>query len=158
MSAEDEKFMREAVRLAEEGMRSGRGGPFGAVIVLDGEIIGRGCNRVLETNDPTAHAEIVAIREACRYTDNYWLEGSRIYTTCEPCPMCLAAVYWARIDTLVYGADRNDAAALEFDDALIYREVCAPFPERSLASRQCLRERSLEVMRLWPQFDLKRIY
>jgi len=158
MSETELFYMRQAIQLAEEGMRRGDGGPFGAVIVRDGQIIGSGWNRVLKTNDPTAHAEIVAIRSACKHTENYWLEGCRIYTTCEPCPMCLAAIYWARLESLTFAATRSDAAALDFDDALIYEEVCRSLNERSIETHQCQREESLLVMQLWPELETKKNY
>lgn len=158
MNESDLSYMREAIHLAKEGMRCGDGGPFGAVIVRDDKIIGTGWNKVLKTNDPTAHAEIVAIRTACENISNYWLEGSRIYINCEPCPMCLAAIYWARIDAVIFAATRNDAAALDFNDALIYGEVCRPVSERLIETHQCLREESLQVMQLWPEFDEKKAY
>lgn len=151
-------YMREAIQLAELGMRRGDGGPFGAVIVRDEQIIASGWNRVLKTNDPTAHAEIVAIRAACEHVENYWLEGCRIYATCEPCPMCLAAMYWARIESLTFAATRSDAAALDFDDALIYGEICRAVTERSIETHQCLREESLQVMQLWPALDTRKPY
>lgn len=151
-------YMGEAIKLAEQGMRRGDGGPFGAIIVREEEIIGSGWNRVLKTNDPTAHAEIVAIRAACEYTKNYWLEGCRIYTTCEPCPMCLAAIYWARIETLIFAANRSDAAALDFDDAYIYEEVCRPITQRSIQTHQCQRDESLLVMQLWPALATSKPY
>ncbi len=146
-----EQYMKEAIRLAETGMNKGEGGPFGAVVVRDNTIIGRGWNRVLATNDPTAHAEITAIRDACRLTGGYWLEGAEIYVNCEPCPMCLSAIYWARIEKLTYAASRNDAAAIGFNDALIYREVCLPAEERSIIMRQQGREEALKVMQKWQQ-------
>ena len=158
MNESDLSYMREAIHLAGEGMRCGDGGPFGAVIVRDDKIIGTGWNKVLKTNDPTAHAEIVAIRTACENISNYWLEGSRIYINCEPCPMCLAAIYWARIDAVIFAATRNDAAALDFNDALIYGEVCRQVSERLIETHQCLREESLQVMQLWPEFDEKKAY
>jgi tRNA(Arg) A34 adenosine deaminase TadA len=151
-------YMREANRLAEEGMRRGDGGPFGAVIVKDDEIIGRGWNRVLETNDPTAHAEIVALRDACARLGSYWLEDCRLFVNCEPCPMCLAAVYWARIASITYGADRKDAADIGFDDDLIYREVCLPPGQRILACSQNGRPEALQVMRIWPSIAGGRQY
>ena len=150
--------MREAILLAEKGMLSGNGGPFGAVIVKNDQIIGSGYNRVLGTNDPTAHAEIVAIRSACTNTKSYWLEGCHLYVNCEPCPMCLAAIYWARIESVTFGATREDAAALDFDDAYIYEETCRSITERSLQSHQCLREEALRVMRLWPSSETKKAY
>ncbi|MCL7488788.1 MAG: nucleoside deaminase [Desulfobulbaceae bacterium] len=158
MSDTDFFYMREAIQLAEQGMRRGDGGPFGAVIVREGKIIGSGWNRVLKTNDPTAHAEIVAIRAACAQAGSYWLEGCRIYVNCEPCPMCLAAIYWARIASLTFAATRADAAAVDFDDAFIYGEVCRPITERAIETHQCLREEALQVMRLWPDLETKKNY
>lgn len=151
-------FLREAISLSEKGMEAGDGGPFGAVVVRDDRIIGSGWNRVLATNDPTAHAEVVAIRDACTRAGDYWLEGSRIYVNCEPCPMCLAAIYWARIESLVFAATRKDAAAIDFDDDLIYGEICRPMAERGLPTRQGLQEEALRVMRRWPAFDLRKDY
>lgn len=151
-------FMREAIRLSEKGMEAEDGGPFGAVIVRDDKIIGSGWNRVLRTNDPTAHAEIVAIRDACSRTGSYWLEGCSIYVNCEPCPMCLAAIYWARIDKLTFGASRKDAAAIDFDDERIYGEISRPAAERSVDMHQCLRSEALQVMQRWPSFGLKKQY
>ncbi len=151
-------FMRKAIQLSEQGMEVEDGGPFGAVIVKNDQIIGSGWNRVLRTNDPTAHAEIVAIRDACIRLDAYWLEGCRIYSSCEPCPMCLAAIYWARIDSLHFGASRKDAAAIEFDDDRLYGEICRPTAERSLHTQQCLREEALQIMHRWPSLDLKKLY
>ncbi len=151
-------YMREAIQLAEKGMRRGDGGPFGAVIVKDGQIIGSGWNKVLKTNDPTAHAEIVAIRSACAHTGDYWLEGCQLYSTCEPCPMCLSAIYWARIKSLTFAATRSDASNLDFDDAFIYGEVCRPISERAMTTHQCLREETLQVMQLWPTFDTRKPY
>jgi len=151
-------YMHEAIQLAEQGMRRGDGGPFGAVVVKEGKIIGSGWNKVLKTNDPTAHAEIVAIRSACIKTGDYWLEGCQIYSTCEPCPMCLAAIYWARINSLTFAATRSDAATLNFDDAFIYKEVNRPASERSIETHQCLREKALQVMQLWPALDSRRPY
>lgn len=158
MNDKDLSYLRKAIQLAEEGMRSGDGGPFGAVVVQDDRIVGTGWNKVLKTNDPTAHAEVVAIRSACANLGKYWLEGCRIFVNCEPCPMCLAAIYWARISSVTFAADRNDAAALDFNDAHIYGEVCRPVPERTIETHQCLRDEALQVMRLWPEFDLKKSY
>ena len=151
-------YMQEAIQLADYGMRKGDGGPFGAVIVRDGNIIGRGWNRVLVNNDPTAHAEITAIRDACRKTASYWLEDAAIYVNCEPCPMCLAAIYWARIAELNFAASRNDAAAIGFDDALIYREVCLPPAERRMIIQQQNREEAVSGMRQWQEFADKQKY
>lgn len=151
-------YMLEALNLAREGMERGDGGPFGAVIVRDGQVIGRGWNKVLRTNDPTAHAEIVAIRDACSRTGSYWLEDAHIYVNCEPCPMCLAALYWAKIKYLTFGASREDAAKIDFDDAYIYQETCRPVEERSLITNRCGREKALKIMQLWPTFNQKQQY
>jgi guanine deaminase len=125
-------FMREAIRLSLEKMEAGEDGPFGAVIVQNGRIVGRGWNRVTSTNDPTAHAEIVAIRDACAYLKTFSLVGCEIYTSCEPCPMCFAAIYWARLERIYYAATCQDAAAAGFDDCQFYREVALPPSSRSI--------------------------
>ncbi|MFM2043464.1 MAG: guanine deaminase [Pseudomonadota bacterium] len=122
----DLDFLRQAVDLSRAGMEDGAGGPFGAVIVMDGQVVGRGWNRVTSTNDPTAHAEVVAIRDACRSLSRFDLRGGVIYTSCEPCPMCLASILWARLDRVVYANTRDQAAAIGFDDALIYDQVALP--------------------------------
>ncbi|SRR5690554_545604 len=142
-------FLREALRLADANTTSLAGGPFGAVIVRDGQIIGRGANRVLETKDPTAHAEMVAIRDASRYLNHWELTGSTLYTSCEPCPMCLAAAYWARIERIVFSADRYDAAAVGFDDDFLYRELVAPVEARQLPIQQDLPGEGRQVMERW---------
>jgi tRNA(Arg) A34 adenosine deaminase TadA len=143
------QFMREAIRLARENVEAGRGGPFGAVVVSAGRIIGQGTNRVTATNDPTAHAEVVAIREACGRLGSWVLADCDIYCSCEPCPMCLAAIYWARIGRLFYAAQREDAAAAGFSDELIYKELGLPMKERQVACKQMFREEALEVLRAW---------
>ena len=127
-----ESFMQRAVELSRTQMRAGLGGPFGAVIVRDGRIIAEGCNQVTSANDPTAHAEIVAIRAACRVLGTFVLAGCDLYTSCEPCPMCLAAIYWAHLDRVYYANDRADAARIGFDDESLYREVAMPIEARSL--------------------------
>lgn len=119
----DQKFLEQAIALAREGMKSGQGGPFGCVIVQGDEVIGRGSNRVTSSNDPTAHAEVVAIRQACERLGSWQLTGCDIYTSCEPCPMCLGAIYWARPRRVVYANTREEAAVIEFDDALIYEQI-----------------------------------
>jgi tRNA(Arg) A34 adenosine deaminase TadA len=129
---QDRKYLKYAVELGKQGIRNGIGGPFGAVIVKDGEIIGEGCNRVLSTNDPTAHAEVVAIRDACKNIDNFQLTGSTIYSSCEPCPMCLGAIYWARPERLVFSSSKDDAADAGFDDAFIYKEMTLNYKDRSI--------------------------
>jgi guanine deaminase len=141
--------MQEAIRLAEDGMRSKRGGPFGCVLVRKGEVIARGNNRVTSTNDPTAHAEITAIREACRALATFQLEDCELYTSCEPCPMCLAAIYWARIPTVYYANTRADAAAIGFDDDFIYQQVPLPPEQRALKMQPLLREAALKTFQEW---------
>ena len=143
------KFMLEAIRKAEENILTGKGGPFGAVVVRDGEIIASVGNQVTSTNDPTAHAEVVAIREACKVLDTFDLTGCEIYASCEPCPMCLGAIMWARIDTLYYAADRVDAAKAGFDDELFYTELALPAEKRSLKPTQLLQVEANEVFAKW---------
>ena len=151
----NEEFMREAIKLALEGMRGNTGGPFGAIVVKDGEIIGRGNNVVTTTNDPTAHAEVVAIREACKHLDTFQLEGCEIYTSCEPCPMCLGAIYWARPSKLYYACSKSDAAAAGFDDDFIYKEIDLPISERKIAFIQLLQEEAQEVFNEWKKKEDK---
>ena len=141
--------MREAIRISVEKMREGLGGPFGAVVVKDDQIIARGWNQVTSTNDPTAHAEILAIREACRQLDDFRLVGCELYSSCEPCPMCLSAIYWARLDQLFYAATRQDAAEAGFDDEWLYREIPLPVAQRRLPTRQLLREAALDAFVQW---------
>ncbi|NOX55082.1 MAG: nucleoside deaminase [Planctomycetes bacterium] len=145
----DEQFLREAIRLSIEKMQAGEGGPFGAVVVRDGQIVGRGWNRVTSANDPTAHAEIVAIRAACRTLKTFRLNGCLLYSSCEPCPMCLAAIYWARIDSLWYAASRDDAARAGFDDAWIAEQIVRPPQEQSLSIRQALRDEAIAAFEAW---------
>jgi tRNA(Arg) A34 adenosine deaminase TadA len=145
------RFMREAIRLSIEMMRSGRGGPFGALVVKGNRIVGRGCNRVTSSNDPTAHAEVVAIRDACRRLKRFHLEDCELYTSCEPCPMCLSAIYWARLKRVYYANTRKDAARIRFDDDFIYREVSRAISRRRLEMRQLLRKEALKAFREWEQ-------
>ncbi len=142
-------FMREAAQMAHENIIAGRGGPFGAVIVRDGEIIGRGTNLVTSTNDPTAHAEVGAIRDACRRLRTFSLPACDIYTTCEPCPMCLAAIYWARLDRIFYANTRVDAARIGFDDDLIYREMGLAHEHRSTPIFPLTCEEAAATFELW---------
>src|SRR5688500_2924263 len=142
-------FMQEAIRLSIEHMRNGDGGPFGAIVTKDGKIIGRGWNQVTSSNDPTAHAEIVAIREACRNLNTFQLEGCDLYASCEPCPMCLSAIYWARISRLFFAGTRQDAAEAGFDDEMMYREVALPPFDRRLPTTQILRDAVLTVFAEW---------
>src|SRR6201997_3816427 len=134
-------FMQRAIQLAVENVRAAQGGPFAAVIVRDGEIVGEGANSVTTTNDPTAHAEVNAIRNACRALDTFTLKGCEIYTSCEPCPMCLAAIYWARCDAIFYGSSAADAAAAGFDDAFLYEEMKRPINQRKIPTVNLLREK-----------------
>lgn len=142
-------FLREAIRLSIEGMQRNEGGPFGAVIVRGGTIIGRGCNRVTSTNDPTAHAEVVAIRDACAHLHTFSLAGCEIYTSCEPCPLCLAAIYWSRLDRIYYAATSDDAAAAGFDDQNFYQEIAKPAGERAVPMQQALREEAYTALHAW---------
>jgi tRNA(Arg) A34 adenosine deaminase TadA len=138
MSKEKDEYMRRALALAREGMNGNAGGPFGAVVVKDGRIVGEGFNRVTSTNDPTAHAEVVAIREACKALGTYDLAGAEIYASCEPCPMCLAAIYWARLGRIYYGNTREGAARIGFDDDHIYREFAVPMEHRAIPMQRML--------------------
>ena len=151
MSRNSEAFMQEAIRLSLEMMRAGKGGPFGAIVVRGGEIIGRGWNQVTLVNDPTAHAEIVAIREACRKTGAFLLEGAELYASCEPCPMCLSATYWARISRVYYAASRKDAAEAGFLDEMIYEELAREASQRRIPCIGLGREQALEAFREWKQ-------
>lgn len=146
-----ERFMRRAIELSRENMRANRGGPFGAVVVRDGEIVGEGWNAVTSTNDPTAHAEVMAIREACRTLGVFTLAGCDLYTSCEPCPMCLASAYWARVDRIWFANTHEDAAGIDFDDAFLYREVALPVERRSLPMERFLGEEALKVFREWAE-------
>ena len=141
--------MREAIRISRAKMRANCGGPFGAVVVHRGKIVGRGWNQVTSTNDPTAHAEVCAIRDACRRLKTFQLDDCELYTSCEPCPMCLAAIYWARFRKVYYGNTRQDAAKIEFDDDFIYREVAAPIGKRKIPMKQLLRVEALTAFKEW---------
>jgi len=142
-------FMREAVRLSAEEMRKGAGGPFGAIIVKDDRIVAQGWNRVTSTNDPTAHAEVTAIRNACDLLGTFSLAGCEIYSSCEPCPMCLAAIYWARLDRLYFANTREEAAAIGFDDAHIYGEVSKPIADRLIPTTRLLLPEAVSVFAEW---------
>lgn len=150
--------MRRAIALGLENVRTGGGGPFAAVIVREGVVVAEGVNRVTTTNDPTAHAEVVAIREACRALGVFQLSGCDLYTTCEPCPMCLGAIYWARAARVYYACLASDAAAVGFDDAFIYDELKLGHGERRLPMQQMLREESLAIFSLWKQKEGKTHY
>mgnify|MGYP002778546758 CR=1 FL=1 len=149
MQDSDAEFMRHAIALSKRGMEAGAGGPFGAVVVMEGRIVGEGWNAVTSTNDPTAHAEVVAIRRACAALGRFDLRGATLYTSCEPCPMCLAAAYWARVDAVLYANDRVDAAAIGFDDGWIYDEVPKAVEARTMPMRRLLAAEAREVFRAW---------
>jgi tRNA(Arg) A34 adenosine deaminase TadA len=155
MTDDKKKFMKEAIRLSIENVKSGKGGPFGVVIVKDGKIIASGTNSVTSTNDPTAHAEIVAIRNACKELNSFQLSGCEIYTSCEPCPMCLGAIYWARPDKWYYGNSKKDAAEINFDDDFIYDELTVPHHERKIPAIQIMRDEANEAFRLWAKSEIK---
>jgi len=141
--------MRAAIRLSRAKMRANCGGPFGAVVVRQGKIIARGWNQVTSANDPTAHAEVTAIRAACQQLKTFKLDDCELYTSCEPCPMCLAAIYWARFKKVYYANTRRDAAKIQFDDALIYGEVARPVSRRMIPMKQLLRPQALKVFAEW---------
>jgi guanine deaminase len=149
MTEQDEYFMRRAIGLAQKGIDSNSGGPFGAVIVKNGEVVGEGCNRVTSTNDPTAHAEVVAIRNACQNLDSFQLDDCILYASCEPCPMCLGAIYWARPAKIFFACTRRDAADIGFDDHFIYEEIERPLEKRRIKSVNFLREQGLFVFENW---------
>ena len=151
MTQGNRKFMEEAIALSIESVHSGKGGPFGAVIVKNGEIIAKTHNQVTSTNDPTAHAEIMAIRQACQVLQTFQLDGCELYTSCEPCPMCLGAIYWARLDRVYYGNTKADAADINFDDQFIYEELDLPINERRLPMVQMLRDEALQAFQLWSE-------
>lgn len=149
MRAEEEHFLRRAIQLARREMEQKQGGPFGALIVKEGRVVARGWNRVVADNDPSAHAEIVAIRSACRVLETFSLEGCTLYSSCEPCPMCLGAIYWARLEKLCFAATRADAAEIGFRDKFIYDEMYLAGEERALQTRTALRAEAREMMRAW---------
>lgn len=154
----DTKFMDRAIDLARIGMNQNHGGPFGCVIVKDGQIVGEGHNRVTTSNDPTAHAEVVAIRDACKHLGTFQLTGCDVYTSCEPCPMCLGALYWARPDRIFYAANRNDASEAGFDDSFIYDEISVPTSERSITTDSLNRNKALKLFDEWEQKEDKLAY
>ena len=158
MNPQDEihqHFLQAAVALAKQHMQAGAGGPFGALVVRDGKIIGEGWNRVTSHNDPTAHAEVSAIRAACEQVSDFSLAGSVIYTSCEPCPMCLGAIWWSRIDAIYFASTRDDAARAGFDDAALYREVSLALPERKLPLLRYALLEAEDLMSAWLQKDDK---
>lgn len=154
----DRQFMMRAVELARLGMESNDGGPFGCVVVKDGKIVGEGNNQVTSTNDPTAHAEVVAIRNACKNLGTFQLDGCTVYTSCEPCPMCLGAIYWSRPAAIFYAGTQVDAASAGFDDEEFYKEIERPNIERKLPMQNLLREEAQKVFRAWTEKPDKTAY
>ena len=148
-------FMAEAIKLAADNLLTGNGGPFGAVVVKDGEIVGRGSNSVTSTNDPTAHAEVNAIRDACKNLNTFQLDDCEIYTSCEPCPMCLGAIYWARPKKIYYACTKVDAANAGFDDSFIYEEINIPLSERSIPANQMMQADALDIFKNWIEMENK---
>ncbi|SHI31625.1 tRNA(Arg) A34 adenosine deaminase TadA [Mesonia phycicola] len=158
MTEEDKNFMRRAISLAQEGMNANAGGPFGAVVVKNGEIIAEGYNKVTSTNDPTAHAEVTAIRKACENLKTFQLDDCILYTSCEPCPMCLGAIYWARFKKVYYALEQTDAATIGFDDAFIYKEIELQPENRSIPFAAILREEALPVFQEWDKKENRTKY
>ena len=153
-SAEDERFMELAIKLSDENVDNG-GGPFGAVIVKDNQIVATGVNRVVPNNDPTAHAEVTAIRNACSALGTFKLDGCTVYSSCEPCPMCLSALYWAGVERICYGNTKQDAQEIEFDDSFIYDQLALPYEERSIKCDHIMRDQALKVFKKWKDKDDK---
>jgi guanine deaminase len=154
----EETFMLEAIRHSMRGMENNEGGPFGCIVVKGEEVVGRGNNMVTSSNDPTAHAEVTAIRDACKNLNTFQLTDCEIYTSCEPCPMCLGAIYWARPKAVYYANTRTDAAGIGFDDSMIYDELSAPFEKRKIPIIQLGREEALKVFRAWQEKEDKTQY
>lgn len=158
MNDSKEEYMRLAIELSYKGMQQAQGGPFGAVVVKDGKIIGQGSNEVTSANDPTAHAEVVAIRNACKNLNSYELFGAEIYCSCEPCPMCLSAIYWARISKIYFANTRKDAADIGFDDDFIYHEIPKAIEQRAVPAMPMLRHEAQQVFAAWLHKEDKKLY
>ena len=154
----EKRFIERAIELSRQGMQEGNGGPFGCVIVMDAEIIAEGVNMVTSSNDPTAHAEVVAIREACKKLNTFQLNGCQVYTSCEPCPMCLGAIYWARPERVVYANTRYDAAAIQFDDEFIYQEINTDMVRRKIPFVHQPHPLALEVFDEWKKLQERKKY
>ncbi len=157
-SENDRIFLRQAIDLAKQGIKSGMGGPFGCIIVKDGQVIGKGCNQVTSSNDPTAHAEVVAIRDACRHLKDYQLADCDVFTSCEPCPMCLGALYWARPRRVIYASTRHEAASAGFDDAFIYTEINVAAGERKIPFDHQSLDEAAALFGLWKEMGDKKLY
>ena len=154
----DEFYIREAINLGREGMDLNLGGPFGAIVVFRNSIIGKGQNQVTASNDPTSHAEINAIRDACKTIGNFKLTGSVLYSSCEPCPMCLGAIYWSHIDRVVFASDRKDASKVNFDDSYFYGEISLPWEKRNISYKQLLRSEGIKLFEEWEMKSDKILY
>src|SRR6187549_4057131 len=154
----EEKFMQEAIALSQSGMANNEGGPFGCIVVRGDEIVGRGNNKVTSTNDPTAHAEVTAIRDACKNLGTFQLDDCEIYTSCEPCPMCLGAIYWARPKVVYYANNRQDAADIGFDDSMIYDEMAAAIEQRKIPIQSLSRDEAIKVFNAWKDKEDKTAY
>jgi guanine deaminase len=155
MTTDEQKFLERAIELSRQGMQSGKGGPFGCVIVKGGKIIGEGYNQVVTTNDPTAHAEVVAIRSACKALNSFQLTGCDVYASCEPCPMCMGAIYWARPGRVIYANTKKDAAAINFDDKFIYDEIEKPCSERAIEFIHHPHQKAIAVFEEWKKMENK---
>ncbi|MDD5508293.1 MAG: nucleoside deaminase [Bacteroidales bacterium] len=158
MNEQEKSYMREALRLAKENITDGKGGPFGAVIVRNGTIIAHAANAVVRTNDPTAHGEIVAIRQACNMLGTFHLDDCELYTSCEPCPMCMGAIYWARIPRVYFAASGEDAHSAGFDDVAFYEQIALPYPEQKTEVRQILRDEAVHIFEEWNNSQNKQEY
>ncbi len=158
LSDKEMKFLERAIEVSREGMKGGKGGPFGCVIVKEDAIIAEGCNQVTVSNDPTAHAEVVAIREACKKLNDYQLTGCDVYASCEPCPMCLGAIYWARPRRVIYANTKDDAAAIAFDDEFIYTEINTAGEDRSIPFIHAPQEKARQVFEEWKNWEGKKLY
>lgn len=158
MTDRQKSFMKMAIDLSRSGMNQGKGGPFGCVIVKDGQVVGIGSNTVISTNDPTAHAEVVAIRDACKNLGHFQLDGCEVYTSCEPCPMCLGAIYWARPSKVYFANDKNDAAEAGFDDQFIYEEIDMEGKERRIPFIQVMQAEAKKVFEEWVSKENKTLY
>lgn len=158
MTSLEKQFLNRAIELSQQGVEKGYGGPFGCVIVKDGEVVGEGCNEVLLHNDPTAHAEVVAIRNACKNLNTFQLSGCDVYTSCEPCPMCLGAIYWARPNRVIYANSKQDAAAINFDDAFIYDEIETSPSQRRIPFIHMPDQKALSVFLQWKDSEDKQVY
>ena len=158
MEDQKQQFMQAAIDQARKGMEAGEGGPFGAIVVKDGVVVGRGNNKVTSSNDPTAHAEVTAIRDACKNLNSFQLDGCVLYSSCEPCPMCLGAIYWARPDKLYFACSREDAAEIGFDDDFIYKEIPLPIHERKIDTVQIMQQEGLSVFKTWTEKEDREMY